>query len=58
MKGNVNRTARVEMRMTEEEKAMVERAAEVGDEDTSSYMRRIVLTESKALLARMKPSTD
>lgn len=36
--------------MTDAEKAMLERAAALGGEDLSAYMRRVSLTDARRLL--------
>lgn len=47
---NRGREARVEIRMTDAEKALLERAAALGGEDLSAYMRRVSLTDARRLL--------
>lgn len=54
MAGKIDRgrDARLELRMTPEEKALVEQAAALGGEDTGSFVRRVALIEARAILAR------
>lgn len=54
MAGKIDRgrDARLELRMTPEEKALIEQAAQLGGEDTSQFARRVALMEARALLAR------
>lgn len=47
------RDARLELRMTPEEKELLERAAKLGGEDTSTFARRVALIEARALIARV-----
>lgn len=47
------RDARLELRMTPEEKELLERAAQLGGEDTSTFARRVALIEARALIARV-----
>lgn len=49
------RDARLELRLTPEEKRLVEEAARLGGEDVSTFVRRVALLEARALLARMGP---
>jgi uncharacterized protein (DUF1778 family) len=57
MAGKIDRgrDARLELRLTPEEKALVEQAAALGGEDTSTFVRRVALIEARALLAKMRP---
>lgn len=52
-----DRTARMELRLTPAEKALLRKAADVGGEDASSFVRRAALTEARALLAKTTPKT-
>jgi uncharacterized protein (DUF1778 family) len=56
MAGKIDRgrDSRLELRMTPEEKALIEEAARLGGEDTSQFARRVALLEARSLLARMK----
>lgn len=47
------RDARLELRLTPEEKEVIERAAALGGEDTSTYVRRVALIEARTLLAKL-----
>lgn len=47
------RDARLELRMTPDEKDLLERAAQLGGEDTSTFARRVALIEARALIARV-----
>lgn len=47
------RDARINMRMSTEEKADVERVAELGGETLSSFMRRVAVVEARARLAKL-----
>ena len=48
------RDARLELRMTPEEKELIERASRLGGEDTSTFARRTALIEARMILARME----
>jgi uncharacterized protein (DUF1778 family) len=56
MAGKIDRgrDARLELRMTPEEKALIERAAALGGEDVSTFVRRVALLEARTLLARLR----
>ena len=47
------RDARLEIRMKPEEKALIERAASLGGEDTSQFARRVALIAARELTARL-----
>lgn len=55
MAGKIDRErhARLELRMTDEEKALLEQAAKLGGEDTSQFVRRVALIEARTLVARL-----
>lgn len=55
MAGKIDRErhARLELRMTEEEKALLERAAKLGGEDTSQFVRRVALMEARLLESKL-----
>lgn len=55
MAGKIDRErhARLELRMTDEEKALLERAAKLGGEDTSQFVRRVALMEARLLEAKL-----
>jgi len=46
------RTARLEVRVSPAEKALLRRAAELGGEDASSLTRRAALVEARRVIAR------
>lgn len=48
------RDARLEIRMKPEEKDLVARAAELGGEDTSQFVRRVAILAARELLARLQ----
>ena len=52
-KSDAGRDARLDLRLRHEEKATLERAAALGGEDVSSFVRRTALTEARLLLARL-----
>ena len=56
-KSDVPRDARMELRMTAEEKELVESAAALGSEDTSSFVRRAAIVEARRLLASVNRPT-
>lgn len=47
----------MELRMTAEEKELVESAAALGSEDTSSFVRRAAIVEARRLLASVNRPT-
>lgn len=47
------REARVELRMTVDEKADVERVASMGGETISAFMRRVAVVEARARIAKL-----
>lgn len=49
-----DRTARLELRLTEEEKAILSEAAELGGEDTSTFVRRVAIVAARELLAKLR----
>lgn len=51
-----DRTARMELRLAPAEKALLRKAADVGGEDASGFVRRVALTEARALLAKTAPT--
>ena len=50
----VAREARIELRMTEEENGYVQRAAEMGGETLSAFLRRVSIIEAHARFAKLK----
>ncbi len=48
------RIARLELRMTPEERELIEQAAVLGGEDASGFVRRVALIEARTTLAKMK----
>jgi uncharacterized protein (DUF1778 family) len=46
------RDARLELRLTPKEKADLTKAASIGGEDVSSFIRRVALTEARKLLEK------
>jgi uncharacterized protein (DUF1778 family) len=52
-KPDAARSERLELRMRADEKATLERAAALGGEDVSSFVRRTALTEARLLLGRL-----
>lgn len=48
-----DRDARMELRLKPEEKDLIERAAALGGEDTSGFVRRTALLAARELLAKM-----
>lgn len=52
-KPDKGRDARLEIRMTPEEKALIEQAAALGGEDVSTFVRRVALIEARVLLAKL-----
>lgn len=53
-KSETPRDARMELRMTADEKAILEEAAALGGEDTASFVRRASIVEARRLLATFK----
>lgn len=55
MAGKVDkgRDARLEIRMTPDEKALIEAAATLGGEDVSTFVRRVALIEARVLTAKL-----
>ena len=55
MAGKIDRErhARLELRMTDDEKALLERAARLGGEDTSQFVRRVALMEARMLESKL-----
>lgn len=52
-KPDKGRDARLEIRMTPEEKALIEQAAGLGGEDVSTFVRRVALIEARVLTAKL-----
>lgn len=52
-KQDKGRDARLEIRMTLEEKALLEQAASLGGEDLSTFVRRAALVEARILTAKL-----
>lgn len=48
------RVARLELRMTPEERELIEQAAVLGGEDASGFVRRVALIEARTMLAKLK----
>lgn len=53
-KSDSDRIARMELRMKQEEKDIIERAASLGGEDTSSFVRRTALVEARSILSHAR----
>lgn len=56
-KQDKRRDARLEIRMTPEERALLEQAAALGGEDLSTFVRRAALVEARVLTAKLGLTT-
>jgi len=54
MKTTTDRNARLELRLRADEKDSLAKAAELGGEDTSQFVRRVSIIAARELLARLR----